>query len=166
VSGAVVSGRGVVTALGETADAFFDALLEGRSGIADGVSACADFDPEAWMEPRDARRADRFTQFGVAAALQAADEAAIADCDPERVAVLIGTGVGGLTTLQEQCQAYFEGGERAVSPNFVPMMMPNAAAAVVAMRLGLRGPGYSLASACATGAHAIGVGIWVLLRVV
>jgi 3-oxoacyl-[acyl-carrier-protein] synthase II len=162
---AAVTGRGVVSSLGEGADHFFESLLAGRSGIVDGLSSCSDFDPERWMEPREARRMDRFTQLGLAAALQAAEEAGIpGGADPRRVAVLLGTGVGGLSTLQEQAEAFVEGGERAVSPNFVPMMMPNAAAAAVAMRLGLHGPGFSLASACATGAHAVGEGLRMIQR--
>jgi 3-oxoacyl-[acyl-carrier-protein] synthase II len=145
-----------VTSLGEGADAFFDALVEGRSGIFEGLSACRDFDPERHIDARAARRMDRFTQFALVAALEAAREAKVEECDPERVAVLLGTGVGGLTTLQEQCESFLERGERGVSPNFVPMMMPNAAAGNVAMSLGVHGPGFSVASACATGAHALG----------
>jgi 3-oxoacyl-[acyl-carrier-protein] synthase II len=151
-----VTGRGVVTSLGEGADAFFDALLAGRSGIVDGLSDCRDFDPEAHIDPRAARRMDRFTQLGLVASLEAAREAGVGDCDPDRIAVILGTGIGGLTTLQEQCTSFLERGERGVSPNFVPMMMPNAAAGQVAIALGLHGPGFSVASACATGSHAIG----------
>ena len=110
------------------------------------------------MDPRVARRTDRYAQFAVAAADQAAAEAELAACDPDRVAVVIGTGVGGLITLQENCESFLARGERGVSPNFVPMMMPNAAAGAVAIRLGMHGPGFSVASACATGAHAIGEG--------
>jgi 3-oxoacyl-[acyl-carrier-protein] synthase II len=161
---AAITGRGVVTSLGEGADAFYDQLLEGRSGIVDGLSACREFDPERWADPRAARRMDRFTQLGLSAALQAAQEADVAACDPERVAVILGTGVGGLGTLQEQCTSFLDRGERGVSPNFVPMMMPNAAAGVVAMRLGLHGPGFSIASACATGSHAIGEGMRMIER--
>ncbi len=159
-----VTGRGVVTSLGEGADAFFDALADGASGIVDGLSIARDFDPERYMDPRVARRTDRYAQFGVAAADQAATEAALADCDPDRVAVILGTGVGGLITLQEQCESFLARGERGVSPNFVPMMMPNAAAGAVAIRLGLHGPGFSVASACATGAHAIGEGMRMIER--
>jgi 3-oxoacyl-[acyl-carrier-protein] synthase II len=159
-----VTGRGVVTSLGEGADAFFEALAAGRSGIVDGESRALGFDPERYMDPRVARRTDRFAQFGVAAADQAAAEAGLADCDPDRVAVIIGTGVGGLITLQEQCESFLARGERGVSPNFVPMMMPNAAAGAVAIRLGVHGPGFSVASACATGAHAIGEGMRMIER--
>jgi 3-oxoacyl-[acyl-carrier-protein] synthase II len=159
-----VTGRGVVTSLGEGADAFFDALAGGASGIVDGLSVASDFDPERHMDPRVARRTDRFAQFGVAASDQAATEAALAECDPDRVAVILGTGIGGLITLQEQCTSFLARGERGVSPNFVPMMMPNAAAGAVAIRLGLHGPGFSVASACATGAHAIGEGMRMIER--
>jgi 3-oxoacyl-[acyl-carrier-protein] synthase II len=159
-----VTGRGVVTSLGEGADAFFEALAAGRSGILDGESRALGFDPERYMDPRVARRTDRFAQFGVAAADQAAAEAGLGECDPDRIAVVLGTGVGGLITLQEQCESFLARGERGVSPNFVPMMMPNAAAGAVAIRLGLHGPGFSVASACATGAHAIGEGMRMIER--
>jgi len=153
----VVTGRGVVSSIGEGAETFFDALLQKRSGIADGIGACTEFDPEAAMTPKDVRRSDRYTHLAVAAATQAAEEANIPDgVDLERLGVLVGTGVGGLLTLEEQCRNFFEGGERAVSPHFVPLMMPNAAAGVIAMRLGAHGPGFSVSSACATGGHAIG----------
>jgi 3-oxoacyl-[acyl-carrier-protein] synthase II len=153
----VVTGRGVVTSLGETPDAFFDALLRGASGIADGAGACTEFDPEPALSAKEARRADRFTQFGVKAALAAAAEAGLPEAaDPARTGVVLGTGVGGLETLERECRAWIDGGDRAVSPHFVPMMMPNAAAGTVAMKLGIHGPGFSIASACATGSHAIG----------
>jgi 3-oxoacyl-[acyl-carrier-protein] synthase II len=153
----VVTGRGVVSSIGETPDAFFDALLRGTSGIADGAGACVDFDPEPAMTAKEARRADRFTQFAVKAALAAAAEAGLPDgADPARTGVLVGTGVGGLETLERECRAWVDGGEREVSPQFVPMMMPNAAAGTIAMRLGAHGPGFSISSACASGAHSIG----------
>ena len=153
----VITGRGVVSSIGEGADAFLDALYARRSGIADGLGPCADFDPEVAMTPKQARRADRFTQLGVAAAQQAADEAGLPDgVDPERLGVLMGSSVGGLETIEAQCKVWLERGDRAVSPLFVTMMMPNAAAGTIAMRLGAHGPGFSISSACATGAHSIG----------
>ena len=160
----VVTGRGVVSSLGEGADAFFEALIAGDSGIADGLSAARAFDPEQYLDPRAARRMDRFTHFGLVAALEAAAEARVSECDPARVAVLLGTGIGGLGTLQDQCTSFLDKGERGVSPNFVPMMMPNAAAGQVAIHLGLHGPGFSIASACATGSHAIGEGMRMIER--
>ena len=153
----VITGRGAVTSIGEGADAFLDALYERRSGIADGLGPCADFDPEAAMTPKEARRSDRFTQLAVAAAEQAVAEAGLPDgVEPERFGVLMGSAIGGLETLERECSNWLEKGDRGVSPLFVTMMMPNAAAGTIAMRLNARGPGFSLASACATGAHAIG----------
>ena len=154
----VVTGRGVISSIGESADAFYDALLERRSGIADGVAPCSAFDPESAMTAKEARRLDRFAQFAIAASDQAVAEAGLLESgiEPERIGVVIGTGVGGLETLERNCLAFLQEGERAVSPLFVPMMMPNAAAGMVAMRIGAHGPGFSVASACATGGHAIG----------
>jgi 3-oxoacyl-[acyl-carrier-protein] synthase II len=153
----VVTGRGVVSSIGEGADAFVDALLERRSGLSDGLGRCEEFDPEVAMTPKEARRADRFSQFALAAADQAMAEAGLPDgIDEERLGVVMGTGVGGLETLEREVRAFIERGDRAVSPLFVPMMMPNAAAGHIAMRFGAHGPGFSVASACATGGHAIG----------
>jgi 3-oxoacyl-[acyl-carrier-protein] synthase II len=153
----VITGRGAVTSIGEGADAFLDALYERRSGIADGLGPCADFDPEVAMTPKEARRSDRFTHLAVAAAEQAVAEAGLPDgIEPERFGVLMGSAVGGLETLERECRSWLEKGDRGVSPLFVTMMMPNAAAGTIAMRLNARGPGFSVASACATGAHAIG----------
>jgi 3-oxoacyl-[acyl-carrier-protein] synthase II len=168
----VVTGLGAVTSVGTGADAFVEALLEGSSGVrqsseegAPATAPCADFDAEAWMTPKEARRTDRFAQLALAASLQAAQEAGLPDgIEPERLGVLMGTGVGGLVTLQRECEAWIANGDRAVSPLFVPMMMPNAAAGVVAMAIGAHGPGWSVASACATGAHAIGEAMRLIQR--
>ena len=122
---------------------------------ADGrvLKGYADFDPEQVMTPKEARRTDRFAQLAIDAAHQAAAEADLPNgVDPRRIGVIVGTGVGGLTTLQAECTTWLKEGDRAVSPLFVPMMMPNAAAGQIAMRLGLHGPGFSIASACSTGA--------------
>ena len=152
-----ITGRGAVTSIGEGADAFLDALYQRRSGIADGLGPCADFDPEGPMTAKEVRRSDRFTHFAVAAAEQAVAEAGLPDgVEPERFGVLMGSAVGGLESVERECRNWLEKGDRGVSPLFVTMMMPNAAAGTIAMRLNARGPGFSLASACATGAHAIG----------
>ena len=152
-----ITGRGVVSSIAEGADAFVDALNERRSGVVDGVAPCSEFDPANAMDAKSARRADRYTQLAFAAAAQAIAEAGLpGDVDLERLAVLVGTGVGGLKTLEDECRAFVDGGERAVSPLFVTMMMPNAAAGTIAIDLGAHGPGFSVSSACATGSHAIG----------
>ena len=161
----VITGRGAVTSIGEGADAFLDALYERRSGIADGLGPCADFDPEAAMTPKEARRSDRFTQLAVAAAEQAVAEAGLPDgLEPERFGVLMGSAIGGLETLERECSNWLEKGDRGVSPLFVTMMMPNAAAGTIAIRLNAQGPGFSIASACATGAHAIGEAARIIAR--
>jgi 3-oxoacyl-[acyl-carrier-protein] synthase II len=112
------------------------------------------------MTPKEARRADRFSQFALAAGDQAMAEAGLGAAgdgvEAERLAVVIGTGVGGLETVEREVRNFVERGDRGVSPLTIPMMMPNAAAAHIAMRYGAHGPGFSLASACATGGHAIG----------
>lgn len=152
-----ITGRGVVSSIAEGADAFFDALLDRRSGVVDGGAPCSEFDPTTAMAPKSARRSDRYTQLAVNAAAQATAEAGLPEgVDVERLAILVGTGVGGLKTLEDECRAFIDGGVRAVSPLFVPMMMPNAAAGMIAMDLGAHGPGFSVSSACATGSHAIG----------
>jgi 3-oxoacyl-[acyl-carrier-protein] synthase II len=152
-----ITGRGVVSSIAEGPDAFFDALLDRQSGVVDGGAPCSDFDPTSAMTPKEARRSDRYTQLAVCAAAQAIEEAGLpGGVDPERLAVLVGTGVGGLKTLEDECRAFIDGGVRAVSPLFVPMMMPNAAAGMIAIGLGAHGPGFSVSSACATGSHAIG----------
>jgi 3-oxoacyl-[acyl-carrier-protein] synthase II len=157
MDGIVITGRGVVSPVASGVDPFFDGLLGLQGGISDeGIAPC-DFDPETVMTPKEARRTDRFAQLAIAAADQAADEAGLVDgVDPRRVGVIVGTGVGGLTTLQRECTTWLAEGDRAVSPLFVPMMMPNAASGQIAMRRGLHGPGFSIASACSTGAHSIG----------
>jgi len=165
MEGVVVTGRGVVSSIGEDPGTLFDALCAQTSGIEDGTGACRSFDPEVAMTPKEARRADRYTQLAVAAADAACAEAGLPDAaDPARTGVIVGTGVGGLETLERECKNWLEGGDRAVSPLFVPMMMPNAAAGVIAMRLGAHGPGFSIASACATGSHAIGEAARMLVR--
>ena len=170
----VITGRGVVAPIGEGVAEFAEALIEGRSGVADAAAACSEFDPAPWTTRKQARRTDRFTQMAVSAAGQALAEAGLSPdervpederegpseqlegVDPARVGVVIGSGIGGFETLQRETFAYKDGGARAVSPHFVPMLMPNAAAAAIAMRTGAHGPGFCVSSACATGNHAIG----------
>ncbi|HEX2296026.1 MAG TPA: beta-ketoacyl-ACP synthase II [Actinomycetota bacterium] len=166
---AVVTGVGVVTPIGTGAGAFWDALVGGRSGAApiEGFDASAyatriacqvrDFDPSSYMETRAAARADRFTQLAVAAGVLAWDDAGLGDdLDRTRAGAIVGSGIGGLYTIEEQAAVLAGGGPRRVSPFTVPKLMPNAAAAALAMQLGLRGLNHCVTSACATGAHAVG----------
>ena len=166
-----VTGVGAVSPLGIGIDPTWKALVSGESG-AGGVSrfdvsefgtkiACEvkDFEPTDFMEQRDARRSDRFTQFAVASAVEAAEGAgwtASVPYDPERVGVVVGSGIGGIETLESQHRVLLERGPSKMSPFCVPLLMVNGAAGSIAMRFGLRGPNFAPVSACATGAHAIG----------
>ncbi len=155
----VVTGIGAVTPLGVGARTLYERWRAGASGIEDGVGACTDFDPTEHLSKKEARRADRFTQFAMVASDEALREAGWADelpYDAGRIGCIIGTGIGGIGTLEAGKEALIEKGPKAVSPLAVPLMMGNAGAAGVAMRHGLRGHSYSIVSACAAGAHSIG----------
>ena len=151
-----VTGIGVLACCGNGKDAFWDGLC---SAPPEGERRVRDFDPTAYFGAKEARRVDRFQQFAVAAAEEALADAGGRDAlgiDPERSGVIIGTGVGGLETLEEQIIVRHEKGARRVSPFLVPMMMANAAAAGVSMRYGFRGPCETVVTACAAGTHSIG----------
>jgi 3-oxoacyl-[acyl-carrier-protein] synthase II len=155
----VVTGVGAVTPLGVGARTLHERWTAGVSGIAGGEAACDEFDPTAVLSRKEAKRADRFTQLAIAAAAEAVADAWGDDgvpYEPERVGVIVGTGIGGMQTFEDQCGALIEGGPSRVTPLSVPLLMGNAGSAAVSMRHGLRGPSYSVASACAAGAHAIG----------
>lgn len=164
-----VTGLGVVTPIGIGRDVFWDSLVAGRSGAAEIAafdatgfpvriaSEVRDFDPAAYMDRRQVPRLDRFAQMALAAASLAMEDAALSDdIDAHTSGVIVGSGIGGLATIEEQHRALLEGGPRRVSPFMVPRLMPNGAAAAIAMRFGLTGVNYGVVSACATGAHALG----------
>jgi 3-oxoacyl-[acyl-carrier-protein] synthase II len=118
-----------------------------------------DFDPAPYFNPKELRRQDRVTQLGFAAAADAlADAGDLGATDPDRCAVIAASGIGGLHTLEQNCETYFEKGPSRVSPFFVPMMMPNATAGLISIRFGWTGPALCIATACAAGANAIGEG--------
>jgi 3-oxoacyl-[acyl-carrier-protein] synthase II len=166
----VITGLGVVTPVGNDVTAMWEALLAGRSGIgpitqfdASDIdvkiaSEVKGFDAAAWFDSRVARRNDRFTLFALEAARQAIEDAHLSFNDGQRdvTGVLIGTAIGGMKSLLSGYDTLRVSGPRRVSPFTTPMMMPNAASAVVGITHGLRGPNLSIASACATGCHAIG----------
>nr|MDQ3915766.1 beta-ketoacyl-[acyl-carrier-protein] synthase II [Actinomycetota bacterium] len=169
MTSAVITGLGLVTPIGTGTEEVWDALLAGRSGAGpvegfdvggyDTRIACqvGDFDATAYMGAREAARCDRFTQMAVAAAALAWEDAGLGDLpDRERAGTIVGSGIGGLYTIEEQVGALARGGPRRVSPFTVPKLMPNAAAGAIAMQLGLRGINHCVSSACATGAHALG----------
>lgn len=166
-----VTGIGTVSPLGSGVDATWKSLVSGESGAGPvtrfDVSefgtkiACEvkDFEPTDFMEQRDARRSDRFTQFAVASAVQAVEHAgwgSESPVDRARVGVSIGSGIGGIETLEAQHKVLLERGPSKMSPFTVPLLMINGAAGSVAMRYGLNGPNFAAVSACATGAHSIG----------
>jgi 3-oxoacyl-[acyl-carrier-protein] synthase II len=155
----VVTGIGAVTPLGVGARTLYERWRAGVSGIADGVGACTEFEPTEHLSKKEVRRADRFTQFAMVASDEALREAGWADERPYesgRIGCVIGTGIGGIGTLEHGKETLMEKGPKAVSPLAVPLMMGNAGAAGVAMRHGFRGHSYSILSACAAGAHSIG----------
>jgi len=151
-----VTGYGVVAPCGIGRDAYWRGLL-GPAASGGRTTSIVDWDPLPWFEnPKEARRADRVEQFGIAAAAEAFAQAGDLGVDPERFGVVVGTGVGGLGTLEEQIQNRLEKGERRVSPFLVPMMMANATGAAISMRYGLQGPNETICTACAASTHALG----------
>jgi len=149
----VVTGLGVLSCCGSELDTFFDGLC---GPAPDGERRVADFDPLAWFEPKEARRTDRFAQLSLAVTSIALADAGGLSPDLDRAGVIFGTGVGGLTTLQEQITVLVEKGARRVSPFLVPMIMGNAGAAAISMRFGWRGPCETIVTACAAGTQSIG----------
>ena len=168
----VITGLGPVTSIGEGKDAFWAGLSEGRSGVCrvddridlDGIDVLIGaptpaFEPDAYIEPKKARRLDRSSQLALAAAKLAVEDAGIdpAAVDADRVGVIAGTGIGGLLTFEENFEILREKGPRRISPFFVPRMMPNALAGEISIAFGFRGVNFGVVSACASSAHAIGV---------
>jgi 3-oxoacyl-[acyl-carrier-protein] synthase II len=156
----VITGLGAVTPLGVGARTLFERWTGGQCGIEDGVGRCSEFDPLQLMSSKEVRRSDRFTQLAVAACAEALEDAGWSEAlpyDPATVGCVIGTGIGGLQTLETGKEVLHDRGPDRVSPLSIPMLMTNAAAAVLAMRHGFRGQVYSVGSACAAGAHALGV---------
>jgi 3-oxoacyl-[acyl-carrier-protein] synthase II len=155
----VVTGVGAVTPLGVGARTLYERWRAGVSGIEDGAGRATEFEPTEHLTKKEVRRADRFTQFALVSSDEALREAGWdgeLPYDADRIGCLIGTGIGGIGTLEHGKEVLMEKGARAVSPLAVPLMMGNAAAGAVAMRHGVRGQSYSILSACAAGAHSIG----------
>jgi 3-oxoacyl-[acyl-carrier-protein] synthase II len=147
-----VTGLGVVSCCGIGKDAFFAGL---NGPAPEGEHRVRDFDSSLWFDAKEVRRVDLFAQFAVAAAEMALEDAGQLDVDPALAGIQIGTGVGGLSTMEAQIGVLLEKGPRRVSPFLVPMMMANAGGATVSMRLGWRGPCETITTACASGTHSI-----------
>ena len=165
-----ITGLGCITALAESADGLFSALCEGRSGVSLIESfdvseypvkfggEIKNFDVTRYIDQRESKRMDRFTQFAVAAASQAVKDSGLdfSREDPYRAGAIVGTGIGGIKEIEEQHIRLLNKGPRKVSPFGVPRLMGNAASGNIAIAYGLRGPNIGVMSACASGSHAIG----------
>ncbi|MEM1238357.1 MAG: beta-ketoacyl-ACP synthase II [Cyanobacteria bacterium P01_H01_bin.26] len=166
----VITGMGAITPIGNTLEAYWQGLLAGESGIGPITLFDASkhkcriagevkgFDPLEYLDPKDAKRTDRFAQFAIAASRQALTDAglAITDLNAEQVGVMIGTGVGGLKVMEEQQSVYLNKGPSRCSPFMVPMMIANMAAGLTAIHTGAKGPNSCPVTACAAGSNAIG----------
>ena len=176
---ALITGMGAVTPLGTGVENFWDAALHGKSGIGEITlfdsspypshiaGECSDFDPTDFMTKKQARRMDRYAQLGIAAGMQAAESAGIASVvqgNPERVAIVMGSGIGGLSTWEREYQVLHERGPQRVSPFLITMMVPNMAAGQLAIMLGATGPSQCPVLACATGGEAIAEGLELIRR--
>lgn len=167
----VVTGMGVMTALGRELDTFWGNLMEGKSGVSlvesmdvseyttKIAASIKDFNPEDYIERKEARKMDRFVQFAVTTSLAALKDAGLTigeNADPERVGVYVGSGIGGLMTWEEQHSILLSKGPKRVSPFFIPMMIANMASGQVSMVTGAKGPNSTAVTACATGTNTIG----------
>jgi len=167
----VITGLGVVTPLGNSVDVFWDNLIAGKCGVEKITAFDAspfdtqiaaqvkDFDPAvAFPSPKEARRTDRYSQFGIYAAWQALKDSGLdlTKTDPNHVGAFIGSGIGGLQTTSEQLKVLFDRGPGRLSPFMIPMLISNMASGLVSMYFNLRGPNFATCSACATANHAIG----------
>ena len=181
---AVVTGLGVVSPVGIGSEATWEALVAGRSGIADitlfdaspfdphVAGEVKDFDATHYMEAKEARRHDRNTHFAVAASGEALRHAGLlgdggrvnGDVDADRFGMVFGTGIGGIGIMLEGHQTLLERGPRRVSPFMLPHMLPDSASGQVAIEFGIRGPNMAVVSACATGGHAIGEAMEAVVR--
>ncbi len=169
----VVTGMGALTPLGHSPDKFWEGLMEGRSGAAPITHFDAEnfatkfacelkgFDPQDYFDRREVRKMDPFAQYGVVAAIQAVEDSGL---DPEgmsqdqrdRVAVIVGSGIGGIQVFHEQTAAHIEKGPRRISPFFIPKLIPDIIGGHISIRYKFRGPNYCVVSACATGNNNIG----------
>ncbi len=174
----VITGLGCISPLGNDVATTWNNITTGKSGV--GMISYYDtsafkvkigaevknFNGAAMFGVREARRMDRFVQFGLAAAFQAVENSSlvITESNRDRIGVVIGTGIGGMSTLFEQAKVFFDRGPDRVSPFMVPMMLPDTAASMIALQLGIRGPNMAVVSACASGTNALGEAAEIIRR--
>jgi len=163
----VITGIGMITAVGLTREETWQGIIAGRNGVGPITSfdtsdfkvtfaaEVKDFDPTVAMDLKDSRKADRYAQFAVCAAVEAVAQAAPSDIDPERAGVMIGSGIGGMLTFEAQHGRLVARGPSRVSPMFIPMMIADMATGLVSIRFGYKGPNYATVSACASAGHAV-----------
>jgi len=166
----VVTGLGCVTPVGNDIETAWSNVVNGNSGIGPLTEVDAekfscriageikDFDVSRYLEPRDARRSDPFIHYGIAAAVQAIEDAGLPETpeDPTRYGLAIGSGIGGIKTIEDTYQTYIDSGPRRISPFFVPGCIINMVAGQLSIRYGYQGPNLSIVTACTTGTHNIG----------
>ncbi len=166
----VITGIGALTPIGESAPAFWNGLLSGKSGArkvnhfdttnfaTQFAAQLVDYNPKDHFEHKDARRLDLVAQYALVATKEAVEDSGmdLEKVDKDRVAVIVGTGIGGMETFYEQSVSFHERGPRGVSPFFIPMLIPDLVAGQISIRYGFRGPNFCAVSACATGSHNIG----------
>lgn len=174
----VVTGMGTVNPLGQDVETTWEGIISGRSGAATitlfdvsefkthFAAEVKEFDAEAHLGRKDARRTDRFSQFALVATGQALSHSGLQvdDHNRDRIGVIIGTGIGGIGTLMEESEKYLERGPRWVSPFLVPMMLPDTCAGQIAIQFGLRGPNMAVVTACASSTNAIGEAASIIRR--
>ena len=167
----VITGIGALTPIGKSAPDFWNGLVSGKNGVrviesfdttnfaTQFAAQIENYKPEEYLDTKSARRMDKFCQYAMAAAAEAVKDSGLdtESIDKNRVATIIGSGIGGMETFFQQSKDFIERGPRGVSPFFIPMLIPDIAAGQVSIRHGFRGPNYAVVSACATGSHSIGL---------
>jgi 3-oxoacyl-[acyl-carrier-protein] synthase II len=167
----VITGIGALTPIGKTAPDFWNGLVSGTNGVrtiehfdtdefpTKFAAQLEDYDPKDYFDRKEARRMDKFCQYAMITAEEAVNDSQVNldDIDKDRVAVMVGTGIGGMKTFFDQTLQYKEYGPRGVSPFFIPMLIPDMAAGQISIKFGFKGPNFCAVSACATGSHNIGL---------